>query len=146
TGIGILPEARERIFAEFEQADASATRRFSGTGLGLAISKRIVERMGGTIGVESMPGVGSTFRFTIPLAAVADVSHLPFTPPDLAGKPILIVAPNLTEASLIARRLIRWGARACVITDEAVACAVLPERAWDTIIVDYALGRDAAAR
>jgi len=143
SGIGILPEARERIFAEFEQADSSETRRFGGTGLGLAISKRIVERMGGTIGVESMPGVGSTFSFTVRLAAVTDATPAAFTPPDLRGTAILIVAPNLTESSLIARRLTRWGARACVVPDETIALAVLPERAWDTVIVDHALGREA---
>ena len=144
SGVGIMPEARERIFAEFEQADSSATRRFGGTGLGLAIAKRIVERMGGTIGVESMPGVGSTFSFMVRLAAVTDAAPPPFTPPDLRGSAILIVAPNLTESSLIARRLTRWGARTCAVTDETIALAVLPERAWGAVIVDHALGRDAA--
>jgi signal transduction histidine kinase len=67
TGVGIAPEDRERIFEEFQQVDSSSTRRKGGTGLGLAIARRIVELHGGRIWVESAPGHGSTFAFTLPL-------------------------------------------------------------------------------
>jgi signal transduction histidine kinase len=68
TGVGIAPEHRERIFEEFQQVDTSSTRRKGGTGLGLAIARRIVELHGGRIWVESTPGHGSTFAFTLPLS------------------------------------------------------------------------------
>lgn len=67
SGIGIAPEKLGLLFSDFAQADASISRRFGGTGLGLAISRRIIEQMGGTIGVTSTPGEGSTFRFTLVL-------------------------------------------------------------------------------
>jgi signal transduction histidine kinase/CheY-like chemotaxis protein len=143
TGIGIRPEALGAIFEEFEQAEGGSTRKFGGTGLGLTISKRIVERMGGRIAVESTPGVGSTFTFTLmlPRAQSADVAAPAV--PNLRNTSALIVAPGQTEAQLIARRLAAWGAKTCVVTDEAVALALLPERTWDTVIVDRALGETA---
>ena len=71
TGLGISAADQERIFEEFQQVDSSATRSKGGTGLGLAIAKRIVELHGGRIRVESSPGQGSTFSFTVPVRVEA---------------------------------------------------------------------------
>ncbi len=143
TGIGIAPEQQARIFLEFEQAENGPTRQFTGTGLGLAISKRIVERMNGRIGVHSAPGMGSRFHVAIPLPPAAEESERVFVPPDLTGSNVMIVAPGAIEAGLVARRLARWGARTCVVPDQAVAAALLPERDWGAILVDQALGATA---
>ncbi len=140
SGIGISAEDQARIFLEFEQADGSSTRKFSGTGLGLTISKRIVERMAGSIAVESVPGEGSTFRVSLPLPRVGEHDEAAVAIPDLAGEDILIVAPAAIEASLLARRLQRWGARTTIVPDASVAAAILPEQAWSAVLVDHALG------
>jgi CheY-like chemotaxis protein len=75
TGIGISPEKQARIFSSFEQAESSTTRKYGGTGLGLAISKSIVELMGGKIWVQSEPGKGSVFSFTIRLKRGIHENH-----------------------------------------------------------------------
>jgi signal transduction histidine kinase/CheY-like chemotaxis protein len=141
TGIGIAPAEQDRIFLEFEQADSGTARQFAGTGLGLAISKRIIERRGGRIGVESVPGAGSTFQVTIPLPPAAEIGAPVYLSPDLTGMEMMIVAPAPVGASLVARQLMAWGARTCVVPDETVAAAVMSERAWDAIFIDHALGR-----
>ena len=140
TGIGLKAEDQARIFRDFEQADSSSTRKFGGTGLGLAISKRIVERMDGRIGVDSTPGAGATFAVTLPLApALAEENECVFAAPDLSDQSVMIVAAAENEASLLARRLGRWGARTCAAHDDKVAAALLPERHWDALLVDYPL-------
>jgi len=138
TGIGIAPEAQARIFREFEQADEHIARNYGGTGLGLSISERIVKRMGGRITLESQLGAGSTFQISIPFAASGDDAGSGFTPPDLSGQSFLLVAQHAIEASLLARRLQRWGGQTCLVSDIAVALALLPERPWHGLIVDHA--------
>lgn len=147
TGIGIAPEARERIFREFEQADERIGRNYGGTGLGLSISERIVKRMGGRITLESQVGTGSTFEVAVPLHAAdaKDGDPKAFVAPDLAGQSIMLVAPQTVEASLVARRLQRWGGQTCMVSDLAVAEALLPERLWHAVLVDQDFGAVEAA-
>jgi signal transduction histidine kinase/CheY-like chemotaxis protein len=94
TGIGIADAAKPSLFSIFTQADSSMTRRYGGTGLGLAISRRIIEIMGGTIGLESELGVGSTFWCRIPCDRVSEAASVEAGSPALAGVRILVVDDN----------------------------------------------------
>src|ERR1700731_1771942 len=141
TGIGIAPEARLRIFREFEQADERIARNYGGTGLGLSISERIVKRMGGRMTLESQPGAGSTFEAAIPLMPSGSEPRK-FSGPDLSGQSVMLVSQQGIEASLVARRLQRWGAQTCEAAGVDVALALLPERAWHAVLIDHALGTE----
>ena len=94
TGIGLSPEQKNRLFQGFQQADSSTTRRYGGTGLGLSISKRLAELMGGSVGVESEPGKGSTFWFTARLGIGRSEAQGSLPRPDVRGRRVLVVDDN----------------------------------------------------
>ncbi len=109
TGIGISQTAQARLFQSFSQADSSTTRRFGGTGLGLAICKRLVELMGGEIGVNSSAGAGSIFWFTIPFKTTTETISIPATVEYLRNRRILAVDDNGTNRSILKQQLGKIG-------------------------------------
>ncbi len=110
TGIGISPEQAEQLFQPFSQGDASTTRRYGGSGLGLVISKRLVELMKGAIWLESKPGEGSTFSFTIQTRSNTSARRSPHAEArlDLYGKRILIVEDNSTSRRILTLQFQGW--------------------------------------
>ncbi|MDI4635111.1 GAF domain-containing protein [Pelomonas sp. V22] len=142
TGIGLSPEAMGRLFQKFSQADASTTRKYGGTGLGLAISKRLVELMGGTMGVESSgAGCGSVFRFTIkaPVAERPAEGRREFLgqQPGLKDHRLLIVDDNGTNRRILSLQTERWGMlpRSTGVPEEALQWVAAGEN-FDLAIVD----------
>ena len=109
TGIGIPPEKLDRLFKSFSQVDASTTRQYGGTGLGLAISAQLVRMMGGRVWLESAPGVGSTFHFSVAFGlSKATARPLPANRIDLHELPVLVVDDNSTNRLILHEMLSNW--------------------------------------
>ncbi|MBI2241929.1 MAG: response regulator [Magnetospirillum gryphiswaldense] len=131
TGIGIADDSKPRLFNRFTQADSSTARKFGGTGLGLAICSRIVEAFGGSIGFDSIAGLGSTFWFRIPLRHCDD-AQLPsdFGKP-LNGLEVLVVAADEALRATLAQWLGGWGALVTCAADALAGLAQARDRAKD---------------
>ena len=139
TGVGIAPADEERLFESFAQADPSTTRRYGGTGLGLAICKRLVEIMGGTIGVRSVAGQGSTFWFTARLQARPDLTSAPWEPRSLEGVKVLIVDDNATNRRILERQLSGHGMIATLAADAGSALDLLRQAAQARALPEVAI-------
>lgn len=145
TGVGIPPQARERIFRAFEQADVSTTRQYGGTGLGLAITSRLVSLMGGKLEVESEVGRGSTFFFTARFGVQAGVaaSAAPAPEPVSRQRPlrILLAEDNLVNQRVAVAALESWGHRVAIVGDGAEAVEAVSREPFDLVLLDSQMPR-----
>jgi two-component system, sensor histidine kinase and response regulator len=138
TGIGIAPDQRGRLFEAFEQSDVSISRKYGGTGLGLAICSRLVRLMGGEMGVESQPGKGSTFWFTVPLPEALSSSPQEY---HLRGLRVLAVDDNPVNLAILHEHIVGWHMRNGSVESGSQALTMLRAAAargepYDIAIVD----------
>ncbi len=141
TGVGIPREKRERIFQSFTQADGSTTRKYGGTGLGLSICKRLVELMGGQIGVDSEPGKGSRFWFTVTLDKQEELEEEAPLPPDIRGMRVLVVDDNRTNRTILVKMLESFGCSPEAVergseTIQVLKRAAQREKLFDLVLLD----------
>ena len=151
TGIGISPEQQAQLFQSFQQADSSTTRRYGGTGLGLAIAKRLVELMGGRIGVNSLAGQGSTFWFTIRFDLDADWPASPRSAPAPGELKVLLVDDNEQAREVIAELITSQGFKAVTAASGSEALAEIEradaaEQPYEVVLLDWKMpGMDGIA-
>jgi two-component system sensor histidine kinase/response regulator len=142
TGIGMTPLQQSRLFQPFSQVDSSTTRKYGGTGLGLVICQQLVGLMGGQIGVESEPGRGSVFWFTVRFALAAGSAQIaPATMTDLSGARVLVVEDNATNRLILHEQVISWNMRNGSAADGTQALKLLHAAAqqgdaYDVVILD----------
>ncbi|UDL87999.1 PAS domain-containing protein [Mesorhizobium sp. PAMC28654] len=142
TGIGIPEEKLQLVFEKFSQVDTSSTRRHEGTGLGLAITSRLVDLMGGDIGVESAEGKGSTFCFTITLPRAGQSTGQRIMPVDVTGARVLIVDDNAVNRAILIEQMASWTFDSCAAESGAEGLKVLIAAAAygvpvDCVVLDY---------
>ncbi|MDY7114995.1 ATP-binding protein [Halomonas sp. SSL-5] len=140
SGCGIPAEQRERIFEPFRQGDASTARRFGGTGLGLAISRRLIDAMGGSIDMQSEPGVGSRFWCLLPLVPAAEPAQAAAAGRVELGQPqgarLLVVEDNPVNQRVAQAMLERLGCRVSLAESGEAALALTERRHFDLIFMD----------
>ncbi|MCL2346299.1 MAG: response regulator [Desulfobulbus sp.] len=139
TGIGVPVDKQQTIFEAFSQADESTTRRFGGTGLGLAISTRLIQLMDGRIWLESAPGQGSTFHFTVRVGVDPENRPAPAATDRYHGRRALVVDGNATARGVLCELLGRLGIEATAANDGAAAQAALEQtraRPYDYVLAD----------
>jgi signal transduction histidine kinase/CheY-like chemotaxis protein len=141
TGIGIAADKIDHVFEKFSQVDGSSTRKHEGTGLGLTISRKLVELMGGEIGVISEPGQGSTFWFTLSLPVHGEATGPKRAPKDVTGSRILIVDDNEVNRAILLEQLGSWHFEAAAVASGREALSALRQasannRPFELIILD----------
>ena len=145
TGVGFDPAKADRLFDPFSQADASTTRRYGGTGLGLAICRRLAEAMGGTVGVESQSGQGSTFWLELPLQhALTPLSTSVAVGHTLEGRRVLMVDDNQTNRTVLTSQLLAWGIEVDTAADateglERLRDSTAQANPYDIAVVDMVM-------